>query len=231
MVRTNRRMTSTFARLANWFLCTGVSHTIRVWMCMDRTNRRWERKGKKKKEKKREHNNAQQCERVLTQLLHGDIRHTIRYVVTSLRGKKRLPTWERLLFTYYNFFTLRATIRYIDLYRTYSLSSENEITIDSKKHVTNIFYSDEITRFFILKLSYVYIYVCINFIKSFSLLLLFLHRSYFEFKYSNFSNFRKGMKKKKKKIRFSSEDTRGNVYVSVKQVDKRWEMIGCACIP
>lgn len=192
---------------------------------------------KKRKKKKRKEKRTQQCTTMRTSFDTAFTRwyttyDTIRYVVTSLRGKKRLPTWERLLFTYYNFFTLRATIRYIDLYRTYSLSSENEITIDSKKHVTNIFYSDEITRFFILKLSYVYIYVCINFIKSFSLLLLFLHRSYFEFKYSNFSNFRKGMKKKKKKIlRFSSEDTRGNVYVSVKQVDKRWEMIGCACIP
>lgn len=92
-----------------------------VWMCMDRTNQRW-KKEKKRKQTKTKHKNAQQRTSFDTAFTQW---HTIRYVVK----KKRLPTWERL-FTYYNFLSFVQQLG-IDLYRT-NLSSENEITIDSK---------------------------------------------------------------------------------------------------
>lgn len=120
IVRTSRRMTSTFARLANRFFCTGISH-VYVWMCMDRTNQRW-KKEKKRKQTKTKHKNAQQR----TSFDHSF--YTVTYD-TICREKKRLPTWERL-FTYYNFLSFVQQLG-IDLYRT-NLSSENDITIDSK---------------------------------------------------------------------------------------------------
>lgn len=120
IVRTSRRMTSTFARLANRFFCTGISHDTYGCVWIERTNvERKKRKENKPKQNTRMHNN----ERVLTQLLHSDIRYDMSW------KKKRLPTWERL-FTYYNFLSFVQQLG-IDLYRT-NLSSENEITIDSK---------------------------------------------------------------------------------------------------
>lgn len=66
----------TFGKLILVHRCISHDTCMDVYGSNESTLRK---KRKKKKKRKKEHNNAQQCERVLTQLLHGDIRHTIRY--------------------------------------------------------------------------------------------------------------------------------------------------------
>lgn len=80
---------------------------------------------KERKEKKTNQNKTQECT-TTNEFWHSF--YTVTYD-TICREKKRLPTWERL-FTYYNFLSFVQQLG-IDLYRT-KLSSENEITIDSK---------------------------------------------------------------------------------------------------
>lgn len=119
IVRTSRRMTSTFARLANRFFCTGISHDTYGCVWIERTN---------VERKKRKENKPKQNTRCTTTNEFWHSFYTVTYD-TICREKKRLPTWERL-FTYYNFLSFVQQLG-IDLYRT-KLSSENEITIDSK---------------------------------------------------------------------------------------------------
>lgn len=170
IVRTSRRMTSTFARLANRFFCTGISHDTYGCVWIERTNvERKKRKENKPKQNTRMHNN----ERVLTQLLHSDIRY-------DMSWKKTLAHLRTLVYLL-QLFILRATIRYRFISYQVEFREWNHDRLE--KCMIQIFstgYSDEITRFSILleiKLFDNYIiYIYKFFIKFFS---SFLHRSYF----------------------------------------------------
>lgn len=140
IVRTSRRMTSTFARLANRFFCTGISH-VYVWMCMGRTNQRWKKEKKRKQTKTntRMHNN----ERVLTQLLHSDIRY-------DMSWKKTLAHLRTLVYLL-QLFILRATIRYRFISYQLEFREWNHDRLENCMiQIFSTGYSDEITRFSIL---------------------------------------------------------------------------------
>lgn len=141
IVRTSRRMTSTFARLANRFFCTGISH-VYVWMCMDRTNQRW-KKEKKRKQTKTKHKNAQQR----TSFDHSF--YTVTYD-TICREKKTLAHLRTLVYLL-QLFILRATIRYRFISYQLEFREWNHDRLENCMiQIFSTGYSDEITRFSIL---------------------------------------------------------------------------------
>lgn len=140
-----------------------------VWI--ERTNvERKKRKENKPKQNTRMHNN----ERVLTQLLHSDIRY-------DMSWKKTLAHLRTLVYLL-QLFILRATIRYRFISYQVEFREWNHDRLENCMiQIFSTGYSDEITRFSILleiKLFDNYIiYIYKFFIKFFS---SFLHRSYFE---------------------------------------------------
>lgn len=140
-----------------------------VWI--ERTNvERKKRKENKPKQNTRMHNN----ERVLTQLLHSDIRY-------DMSWKKTLAHLRTLVYLL-QLFILRATIRYRFISYQLEFREWNHDRLENCMiQIFSTGYSDEITRFSILleiKLFDNYIiYIYKFFIKFFS---SFLHRSYFE---------------------------------------------------
>lgn len=170
IVRTSRRMTSTFARLANRFFCTGISHDTYGCVWIERTNvERKKRKENKPKQNTRMHNT--------NEFWHSF--YTVTYD-TICREKKTLAHLRTLVYLL-QLFILRATIRYRFISYQLEFREWNHDRLENCMiQIFSTGYSDEITRFSILleiKLFDNYIiYIYKFFIKFFS---SFLHRSYF----------------------------------------------------
>lgn len=168
IVHTSRRMTSTYARLANRFFCTGISHdTYGCVVWFERIDVE-----KKKRKKKRKENT---CTRA-NEFWHSFYTATRYDMSRDHREKNACPLENACLLTT-TFYP--SCNNWVDLYYT-NLNSENEIDSKSIIQIFSTDYSDEITRiertflFFyptrnkIIRYYYIsYVYIYINFYQIF----------------------------------------------------------------